>query len=260
MLALGMTGISSVGVEASNLDTYRNLLQKKTYTIKYTDITPQPRQQNSDRIPLYGKSSMDTSQSAFLAYRPSQNVVVANGDDRYEEIGFGDFKQCRLIKGKDTYAFVKYNNKGVKEVYGNKKGSVIAGETNIISVATQGYGYGSANMTRYLNALMPNSQKYAGSPVFRYVTSGWLNNGLNYEDYSYRNGNVFEAVRYYFNGYNLVKIAAATYWENDKGVMEATKVILKIDEFSATPEVAYLNLPEGVKDNTKRSKGSEEEK
>lgn len=40
-LAVAVSSMASVVCEASNLDTYRNLLMRKTYTIKYQEITPQ---------------------------------------------------------------------------------------------------------------------------------------------------------------------------------------------------------------------------
>lgn len=252
--------------EASALDTYRNLLQKKTYTIKYVDITPQSHVTNSNKIPLYGKSGMDTSKADFLANQRTESIIVADGENRYEEIGAGIVKQCRLIKDGSSYIYSKYHNmqaktddgvsspKGIWEVFGTKKGVISAGQVNLIATAMQGYGYGSWGMTRYLNAIVPNSKKAANEPIFRYVNSGWLNNGLTYEDYSCRQGDVFEAVRYYFKDYALVKIAAARYWTNSKGVMEGTKTIIRINEFSPIPDKTYLELPEGVKVSGKRKK------
>ena len=117
-----------------------------------------------------------------------------------------------------------------------------------------GASFGGSNMTRYLNAILPNDDKSKEMPVFKFVDSGWLNNGLNYEDYTSTNNGIFEAVRYYFNGYNLVKIAAVQYWTNANGVMEGNKTIMKINEFSSAPDKTYLELPAGVKDKTKRKK------
>ena len=246
--------LAAADAEASNLDTYRNLLMKKKYTIKYQDITPEPRVTNKDKIPMYGKRDMERSQSAFLLHKQTESVAVCDGDARYEEIGAGAYTQCRLQKGLDTYVFVKYNNNGQQEVYGNKKNSVAAIETNLVAQTMMGSSYGSSAMSRYLNAMLPNDDKTADQPIFRYVTSGWLENGLNYEDYKTENDGVYEAVRYYFNGYTLVKIAAIQYWKNAQGGLEGKKTIIKINEFSPVPDQTYLNLPTGVKDNTKRKK------
>ena len=57
-LAMGLTGMYTA--QADNLDTYRNLLIKKTYTIKYENVTPQARQTNKDKVTLTGKNTMNT--------------------------------------------------------------------------------------------------------------------------------------------------------------------------------------------------------
>ena len=49
-----------------------------------------------------------------------------------------------------------------------------------------------------------------------------------------------------------MKIASATYYTNAKGELDGTRCIIKIDEFSPTPDKKYLSLPEGLKDTTKR--------
>ena len=246
-------------VFASNLDTYRSLLEKRSYQIKYVEVTPEARVTNKDNVPMYGKRSMERSQSHFLTNKQVENVIACFGDTRYEEMGYGDFKQCRLEKGKDTYYFVKHNSPTGIDIWGTKKGVVKAVRTNVLAQAMAGDSFGGSAMTRYLNALLPKSKKGKDMPVFRYVDSGWLNSGLSYEDYTTTENGISEAVRYYFNGYNMVKIAAVRYWTNDNGVMEGNKTILKITEFVPTPDKQYLELPAGVQDKTKRKKVKEAE-
>lgn len=246
-LLLGVGFITTTNVEARNSDTYRNLLKNKTYTIKYVDVTPELRRTNKDKIHMYGSNTMDSSEAVFLLYKQTENIVVADGKNRYEEKKYGPFTQCRLQKDDEEFFFSKYNNGKKEEIYGNKKGSITGGEVNYIANIMQGDSFGSSNMTRYLNALLPDDNKSMDMPVFRYVGSGWLDNGLNYEDYKSDAKDFFEAVRYYFNGYNLVKIAAAQYWRNNNGVMEGNKTIIKITEFSPTPDKTLLEPPAGVK-------------
>ena len=111
-------------------------------------------------------------------------------------------------------------------------------------------------MTRFLNAILPDDLKSAEMPSYRQVNSGWLNNGLNYVDYR-SDGRNMEAIRYYFNGYTLVKIASAQFIYDDKGQMQARRCIIKVNEFSPTPAKEYLSLPAGVKDATKKPKKDE---
>lgn len=258
VLTLGFS-LNASSVEARNTDTYRDLLLKKTYTIKFRDITPEPRITNKDSIKMYGKNDMDRSQSTFLLYKPTSGIVTADGDNRYEELGYGDMKQCRLQRGEDTFVFIKREVKQASgnitsEIFGSKKNIVAPISTNFMAQSMLGSSYGSSSLTRYLNALLPDDIKSADSPEFNYVTSGWLDNGLNYEDYRSSQGDINEAVRYYFNGYNLIKIAAIRYWRNENGVMEGEKTIIRIDDFSPTPTKELLTLPPGVKEKKKGKK------
>lgn len=257
-----MSTLAAVNCEASNLDTYRNLLMRKTYTIKYQEITPQARATNKDRINLFGKSSMDTGTSDLFVNKPTQSILVCDGENKYEEIGIGNaylesagiksVATCRLQKGKEVFNYTRYYDKDKLVYRGVKKGSVSAVDFNILAQLDQGASFGTANMTRLLNAMLPNSVKSADMPQYTFVGSGWLNNGLNYEDYRSNNNGLFEVVRYYFKNYALVKIASATYFTNAKGELDGHRCIIKIDEFSPTPDTKYLTLPEGLKDTTKR--------
>lgn len=260
-LALGVVmGIGCMigDAEAAKIDAYKSLLEKKTYTIRYVDVTPEPRSTNKDKVYMHGKNTMEKSQSHFATNKQTEYVIVANGDSRYEEMGYGEFKQCRLVKNGDTYYFVKQKTDAGVDIWGTKKGVVEAVPYNNVAVSMYGEAFGGAAMTRYLNAILPNDYKSLDMPSFKYVAAGTLKNGLSYEDYKCNDNNVFEAVRYYFEANKLVKIAAVQYWTNSAGVMEGNKTIIKVNEFSPTPDMTYLELPKGVKDKTKREKKDEE--
>lgn len=260
-LLAGACTICVSNVEASNLDTYRNLLKKSTYTIRFRDITPEERITNKDSIKMYGKNDMDRSQSPFLLYEQTSGMVTSDGESHYEELGAGEIKQCRLQKGNDTYVFLKRERKAddkniLREIFGGggKKNQVIPVQTNYMAKVMLGEAYGSTALTRYLNAIIPDSDKSGDLPSFKFVTSGWLDNGLNYEDYSAEEDGVHEVVRYYFNGYALCKISAMRYWKNKAGVMEGSKSIVRIDEFLPTPSAEHLMLPPGVKAKVAKKK------
>lgn len=245
-------------VEASNLDTYRNLLINKKYTIKYVNITPEERVTNRDKITLEGNNSMTTKTISPLLYKPLECVVVADGNTRYEEIGTKVFKTCRLQNNNGTYVYTKYDDAGKMSIWGSKKNTVSAVPTNSLAYIMQGDAFGGADMTRLLNAILPDGAKSKDMPSYRYVNSGWLSNGMNYVDYK-SSGNDTEVIRYYFNGYTLVKIASAQFIYDDKGQLQARRCIIKINEFSPTPAKEYLSLPDGVKDATKKPKKDEDE-
>ena len=259
-LALGtcvlVIGSGMQSAEASKLDAYRNMLIKKTYSIKFKDITPAPRTTNKDVVKMYGKNSMDTSQSYFMLYKQSEGYITSEGDNRYEEIGFGDIKQCRFQRGEDTFVFVKQqtqkNNNPLLEIFGgSKKNVIVPTQTNFLASFMQGMSFGSDGLTRYLNAILPDDYKSKDMPEFTFVKAGQLDGGLNYEDYKSHDGAVDDIVRYYFKGNALCKIAAMKYWRNTAGVMEGSKTIIRIDEFVPTANKEMLTLPPGVKEGSK---------
>lgn len=250
--------VFSAIAEASNIDTYRDLLMSKKYTIKYENVTPEERITNKDKITLTGNNTMRTGNISRLMYKPLECVVVSDGTNRYEEMGYDGFISCRLQNANGTYVFTKYNEGQGTAVWGIKKNTVVANRTNNIAYMLQGDAFGGGDMTRLLNAMLPDNMKSSEMPSYRQVGSGWLSNGLNYVDYQ-SNGQNMEAIRYYFNGYTLTKIASAQFIYDDQGKLQARRCIIKVNEFSPTPAKEYLSLPAGVKDATKKPKKDEGE-
>ena len=265
IVAVFLLNVSCSGtVLADNLDTYRNLLQKKVYTIKYSNITPEPRKTNKDKTTLLGSNNMETGKLDQLTYKATESVVVSDGNKRYEEVGTNQFKTCRFQNGDDTYVFTKLNDQGKVTWFGNKKGEVIARQTNYLSATMMGDSFGNGTVTRLLNACLPNDQKEKDMLRYKKVGEGWLGNGLNYIDYQSEVSGYLEAIRYYFNGNTLVKIASGMYTLNASGeVVNGWRNIIKINEFSPVADISYLKLPEGLIDKTKREKktaGEDEKK
>ena len=241
---------------ADNLDTYRNLLLKKVYTIKYTNITFEARQTNRDKVSLIGNNYMDIGKVDALLYKPTQSVIVSDRDKRYEEVGNEKFTSCRLQVGDKTYVFTRVKDKDDKiSWYGSKKGEVIADKTNRYAQLLQGDSYGNETVTRMLNACLPNNRKGAGVTTYTKVGEGWLDNGLNYIDYRSDGKGSFEAIRYYFKDWTLVKIASGMYLLDNNGeIIDGKRNIIHITEFKPVAEEEYLNLPEGLKEKTKKKK------
>ncbi|MBQ8418245.1 MAG: hypothetical protein IJX10_06400 [Phascolarctobacterium sp.] len=254
LLSLGF----ACDAEAYHLDIYRQLLVNNKFTLKYENITPLPRATNKDKVHFYGFDGMAVDKAHFLTNRQFDGIIVINGDDKYEEVGYEHMRMCNLTKGDKAYFFTKHFN-GKKNVYygdQGKKNKVSARDKNMQAISISGQSYADQVMTRLLTAILPPSHKSADMPVYKYVDSGWLDNGLSYEDYRTNNDGTMEAIRYYFNGNKMVKIAAASYYVLPDGTLDGHKAIVKIKEFSATPDATYLNLPAGVKDVTKKPKKS----
>lgn len=240
---------------ADNLDSYRNLLMKKVYTIKYQNITFEPRQTNRDKVSLIGNNYMDISKVDALLYKPTQSIIVSNGDNRYEEVGNERFATCRLQMGNRSYVFTRTKVKDVITWFGTKKGEVVSNPTNRYAMLLQGDSFGNATMTRMLNAFLPNSRKGAEVVTYEKVGEGQLDNGLAYIDYRSTNKGSFEVIRYYFNGVKLVKIASGLYiLDNNGEIIDGRRNIINVMEFSPNVEKDKLGLPEGLKDKTKGAK------
>lgn len=249
---IGMSVFGSV-VQAGNIDAYRNLLAQNKYTIKYENITPPPRVTNRDKTPLYGSSGLAVDKADYLTNRQRAGIIVGNGTDKYEEIGDGVIAMCRLIKNNESFIFTKQQSNGAFEFFGDKKGTVKAVKRNILAEIFGGQSYGDPEMTRVLNAMLPANAKSADAPQYQFAGAGSLGNGLNYEDYKANVNGTLEAIRYYFNGTSLVKISAASCYRKQNGELDGYKCIIKINEFSSTPDMSLLKLPEGLADTTKRN-------
>lgn len=251
-LAAGAALFGGADAEAGRLDAYRDWMTRRSFTVRYENVTPQPRATNKDKISFYGKDGMELGQADFLLNRQIHGVVVVDGADRYEEIGTDDAAICSLTLGGRVYIYTKDESKGRPVYYGSEgKNKVRANERNYLAMALTGQSYGDGDMTRLLGSILPPEKKAADMPAYRFVAAGRLANGQEYEDWRADGGDgAIEAVRYYFDGGTLVKIAAASYRRTPDG-FDGKRTILKIRAFSSEPDRSLLCLPDGVKDLTK---------
>lgn len=235
---------ASATVDASKIDAYKEIILNRHFTIRYDNLTPAPRVTNRDVAELYGKSGLIVETNDFFINRPLSGIVTARGEDKYEEIGYKDFYQCRLQRGGETFNFTHYTNKkGAKEYFGSAKGKVEANTRNYFTELMAGESFGDNNFTEMMNALTSD---------YKFINSGALENGLTFEDFLAQDENKLSAIRYYFDGNNLVKISFASYGRNERGEVLGSKCIIKILEFTNTPNENLLRLPAGLQDVTKR--------
>jgi hypothetical protein len=231
-------------VYASKIDAYKEIILNRRYTIRYDNLTPAPRITNRDVAELYGKSGLIVETNDFFTNRPLSGIVTANNEDKYEEIGYKDFYQCRLQRGGETFIFTHYTNKkGAKEYFGSKKGKVEANTRNYLTELMTGESFGDNNFTEMMNALISD---------YKFINSGTLDNGLFFEDFLAQDENKLSAIRYYFDGDTLVKISFASYGKDKRGEVSGSKCIVKILEFTNSPNNNLLRLPAGLQDVTKR--------
>ena len=231
-------------VNAAKIDAYKEILASGRYTISYDNLTPVQRVTNKDVANLYGKGGLIVENNDFFLNRPLSGIVTENGDNRYEEVGYSDFYQCRLLSGGENFIFTRYKNKqGKIEYFGTKKGKVEANTRNYLAELIAGESFGDANFTEMMNALTSD---------YKFINSGELENNLNFEDFLAQDENKISAIRCYFDGDTLVKIYFASYVKNANGAVDGKKCIVKILEFTSSPTENLLKLPAGLQDTTKR--------
>lgn len=231
---------------AAKTDFYREILLSGVYTIRYENLTPAPRITNKNSVELYGKSGLVTEKNDFFINRPLSGIITSNGANRYEEVGYKDFFQCRLMIEDENFIFTRYKkNNGATEYYGTKKGEVESNTRNYFTEILNGESFGDTNFTEMMSALTDKNN-------FIFVKSDTLENGLTFEDFSADDGNKISAIRLYFSGDKLVKISFAAYGRDNKGKIFGNKYIAKILEFGNSADTNLLKLPAGLKDVTKR--------
>lgn len=239
--------------DAAKIDAYREMLANRRYTIRYDNLTPAPRVTNRDVADIYGKNGLVLNGNDFFLNRPLRGIITSDGDDRYEEVGYQDFYQCRLVRGGENFIFTRYKNKkGATEYFGSKKGKVEANTRNYLAELITGESFGDPNFTEMMNAIIADNDKSSGMTRYEFVKAGALDGGIDFEDFIAQDADKISAIRYYFDGDALVKVAFASYGRDAGGNVRGSKCIVKILEFSDSPDGNLLKLPDGLKDETKR--------
>ena len=170
-----------------------------------------------------------------------------------------EYSTCILTKNNEKFIYTRITNEKKVEYVGHKKGKV---EATKIKKGFIGYtppDFGNYEMSRVLNALLPDDGKVEGTVTYARSGSGTLSNGRYYVDLKAVNpapNVIFDAIRYYFEGGALVKIEAGQYYKTKTGRLDGTRTIINVIEFSAEAEPKYFKLPEGLQDVTKRDTGA----
>ena len=288
-LALGLM-VSTNSASADALDDCRNVLMSGNYTVKYENVTPPAREAMHEKFAMYS-GKVEPPENPFTMYRPVAGIVTANANNRYFEAtipmrlqnvtlnkanvgGFGgllakafssdkkdssEYSTCVLVKGDEKFIYTRITDGEKINYVGHKKGKVYAEK---IKKGFQGYNppdFGNYEMSRVLNALLPDDAKVEGTVIYTRAGSGTLPNGQYYVDLKATNpaqNVIFDAIRYYFDGGNLVKIEAGQYYTTKTGKLDGSRTIINIKEFSGEAESKYFKLPDGLTDVTKRKNDS----
>lgn len=187
-------------------------------------------------------------------------------------LDMGDGGSYYLNKNGEKFYYVSYHAIGWMFGSGGKKYVAMVGKERKEGKIEAGtyypnpqeamrceYNYGHPIIGQILHAIYTDGNlptEYA-SPTYGLTDNGQLDDGLFYEDYTAEQGGMFYALRFYFDGDTMVKVSSVSYKQTADGKMDAASYQTKtvhIKEFSSTPDVSYLSLPEGLKDVTKREK------
>ena len=264
--------------EAAKVDAYRNMISSGRFTIKYTLTEPPIRKTNKEaKLTDMGGFGGDFKMTdSGVAQRQSldnyKGVMVFDGANKCIDsldivpniittilkTNGETFRFCALQKDdkKEYYASSFFRGKfhGRNNVFANEEEDL--GIMNAGDVMNEDYSYGI--LTTALAPMISTDKVIAThyTPEYKFIGSGTLNGGLSYEDFFGSKNGFNCAIRYYFDGDTLSKIAVFDYVMKDSRVQTYEKYLVQIDEFSATPDQSYLSLPEGLKDKTKRDKGA----
>lgn len=266
--------------QAAKVDAYRNMLSSGQFTIKYTVKEPPVRVTNKEftitNINIFF-NTFDTRESLSAQhYRRLNNhkgVITFDGANKYlESLNVVQGSVISVLKKNgETFRFLVIPNDKKNEYYaasifnGGKfhgKNNVFANEEeefgimNAVDTLKEDYSYGI--LTTALAPIIAPDKVIATpyTPEYKFIGSGTLNGGLSYEDFFGSKNSFNCAIRYYFNGDTLTKIAVFDYIMKDSRVQSYEKYLVQIDEFSSTPDQSYLSLPAELKDKTKRDKGA----
>ena len=248
LVGAALTAVSLPSVDAAKLDSYRAMMDTHRCTVLYENITPAERLHNRDKIQLSMWAKEDMADAPEYVSRAYRGVLVLNGSEKYEEKAYDDYAKSILTTGGKEFLFTRDLESKKPVYYGNRgKGKVAGTDADIERSLIYGESFGDADVTRVLSILLSPEKKPLGTPRFEEVGAGTLADGMSYEDYRAEEADSLEAVRFYFDGARLTRIASITYrTEGDK--VRARKCILRIDRFDAAPDAAYLTLPKGMKE------------
>ena len=270
----------SSSVDAAKVDIYREALHNKTFTLKYEMVEVPIVETSHDAV--YSSTGLKKKErTSFLDFL-HKGIIVADGDNRYVEVSHDDYTAtyasgrivseikrpeggyCGLVKNGEVFHFFWDKKDGKRRyfggytMFGGKSKSVKADDKTKMQTPYQRmieeYNFGTSELALALTAILPPEKVLATdkTPEYKFFNSGTLDNGLTYEDFVSDKGNTFSAVRYYFDGDNMVKVAMATYVRDGGKILSYEKSVVNITEFSTTPDQSYLQLPAELKDKTKR--------
>ena len=250
---------------ADSFDNLQAALISGKYTLRYENITPPARQNSLKERAHVFNGKMYTADS-YMMHNTVKGVISSNGTDRYIETSAIQssgliYSSCSLKHNDEIFYFTRLEEKGKIEYIGKvdqksqKDKSAVSSKISAVKFRRSVF-LGNPNnfsddvaVSKVLNALLPNSEKSSSALIFRKVKSGVLPHGLEYTDLMAVNppsGVIFDAIRYYFQDGQIVKIATGQYFGSGEN-LDGTRTIIKVTEFKTSAEDKLLQLPKELK-------------
>ena len=270
--------ILTSSVDAAKVDMYRDALLNKSFTLKY-EMVEVPVVETSRDAVFTGKGLVNKEPLKLWFDRLHNGIIVMSGNDIYTEQYRDDFLVKRslslftrdietkfkaggyggLVKDGETFSFAWDEDNGKRHYHHFKNTTEQMKKINEFKTPYQKLldDYDSYLVTLAdgaFAAILP-PEKIIATPQtheYKFFASGTFDGGLTYEDFVSDKGDTFSAVRYYFDGDKMVKVAMASYVRGGGKILSYSKSVINITEFSATPDPNYLKLPAELKDKIKR--------
>lgn len=245
---------SPFAAKAAQLDAYRDMVVKQSFTLKYSIAPSFVLEQEHNQRGMGEYTWADTD----WVVPPNQGVIIVDGGTRYLDKFDGDLMvsvspsslsggvvtteelakekgekkpskvthTCLLIKNGETFSYRRTDDgKGKSDYAGRYKGGyersqVMAGEhytaLSPFDAMMQEMDYGDPRIAKMLAIICPPDpmQTFIDIPEYSLVDSGTLKSGLSYEDYAASEEGRYYAARYYFDKGRLVKFAAVSFPES----------------------------------------------
>ena len=195
-----------------------------------------------------------------LKHFPTGGKAILRKDGKIQKFSFdlkGTSKIYRSVPNKSREELIKEivdilnSGKMTKSEYAEYYRNI-----NYYSKHFGEYNYGNTEIYRALQPILPPDRiiAFSNTPTYDFVSSGTLQNGLTYEDFYGEKNNFHSAVRYYFEGDKMIRIATFDYTKVENVIKTYEKHVIDIEEFLTTADENYLQLPANLQDTNKQDK------
>ena len=217
--------------DAAKVDIYKEAMANKTFALKYkiNEFPIHNINKDFNKNVVYKNDFFGQSQIKIVTSRKNKQKINTEGI-----IVFNKVKSNKITAraAKEAEEIEKYSNPYQK--------------------LFRDYNFGNTDLYLALLPILPPNKiiMTPNTPTYNLVGSGNLDGGLTYEDFYGEKNNFHSAIRYYFNGDKMVKIATFNYWKNDNCIQFYEKHVIDIRDFLTTADEKSLQRSENLQEIT----------